>query len=127
MAKTTPLYIGDKEIKVLKKGVVTFVDGSQETYTEKQISYLITKEPKDLTQLRDIVLDNIIPEIMDIFEAHNIKKWDLGSILQWVTDTYNFAFLEAIGKAFGTYEEKTHPSYFQENIRVSDIKRIAGK
>ena len=35
---------------------------------------MITKEPKDLTQTRDILLKNIVPEVMDIFESYNIRK-----------------------------------------------------
>jgi len=73
MAKTS-LYLGQKEIKGAKKGVVTFMDGTQKTYTEKQLSYIITKEPKDPTQMRDLMLDNVIPEVMKILEEHNIRK-----------------------------------------------------
>lgn len=127
MSKAVNLYIWEKQVKWIKKNVVTFMDGSIETYTEKQLSYMITKEPQDLTQSRDLLLKMIVPEVMDVLEKHNIRKWDLDAILHMVIASYNNTWDIAIGKAFWTYKEWTSPEYFQEDIKVSDLKRLIGK
>jgi hypothetical protein len=70
----TKLYIGMDEIKGVKKTVVTYVDGRTETFTDKQLTYMITKEPQDLTKQRDLMLKNVVPEVVAVLEAHNIRK-----------------------------------------------------
>lgn len=127
MAKDTKLYIGDKEIKGVKENVVTYADGSTETFTEKQLTYMITKEQRDLTQLRDLLLLNVVPEMMDVLEAYNIRRGDLDAIIRTIVSSYNNTLDIAIGKAFWTYKEWSNPANFQDDIRVSDLKRVAGK
>ena len=127
MTKSTSLYLWDKEIKWVKKGVVTFVDGSQETYTEKQLTYMVTKEPQDLTTMRDNLLKNIVPEMLKVLEEHNIRKWDLWAILDTVISSFDYSYYTAMGKAFWTYKEWGYYESFREDIRMSDIKRLIGK
>jgi hypothetical protein len=125
--KDTTLYIGQKEVKGLKDNVVTFADETEKTYTEKQLKYLITNEPKDLTQLQELLIKAIVPEIMDTLEEHDIMKWDFSAVMAAVASSYNETFYKAIWKAFGTYEEGIHHEYYSENIRVSDIKKQLSK
>ena len=127
MSKSTALYIGDKEIKWVKKGVVTYVDGSQETLTEKQLSYMVTKEPKDLTAMRDLLIDNVVPEILRLLEEHDVRKWDLWAILDTVISSFDYSYYTAMGKAFWTYKEWGYYESFRDDIRMSDIKRLLGK
>ena len=122
----TKLYIGMDEIKGVKKTVVTYVDGRTETFTDKQLTYMITKGPQDLTKQRDLMLKNVVPEVVAVLEAHNIRKWDLETVYRVVAETLDNALNIAVGKAFGTYKDWTHPAYFQEDIRISDIRRLAG-
>jgi len=72
--KSNTLYIGQKEVKGLENNVVKFTDGTEKTYTEKQLKYLITPEPKDLTQLQELLIKAVVPEIMDLLEEHDIMK-----------------------------------------------------
>lgn len=125
--ETIKLYVWEKEVNTVKGNEVIFVDWTTMELSEKQQSYMITKEPKDLTQTRDILLKNIVPEVMDIFESYNIRKWDFESILQTIIASYNHTRDVAIWHAFWTFKEWTAPEYFQEDIRVSDMKRIMGK
>ena len=127
MTKSTTLYLWDKEIKWVKKGVVTYVDGSQETYTEKQLTYMVTKEPQDLTTMRDNLLKNIVPEMLKVLEEHNIRKWDLWAILDTIISSFDYSYYTAMGKAFWTYKEWGYYESFREDIRMSDIKRLIGK
>ena len=127
MTKDTSLFIWDKEIKGIKKNVVTFKDGSTETFTEKQLTYIITKTMNDATAERDQLIKAITPEIMTLLEAYNIKQSELGSILESIKSTYRFALDVAVGKAFGTYSATRHPDQYRDNIRISDIARVSGK
>ena len=116
-------YIGEKKIVNIVDNMVEFEDGSKGYYNDKQLWYLVTETPVDLTKLRDLMLDNVIPEIMGILENHNVRRWDLQAITQSVIWTYNEMFMTAIWKAFGTYREWIHPEYFTENIRPTDIRK----
>ena len=117
-------YLWEKEIKSIQWNVVTDIDWKDTTLTDKQLTYMVTTEPKSLTEARDILLDNIVPEVMDVLEAHNIRKWDLSSIIDTVINSYNMTFFTAIGKAFWTYEKGKPHLYFQDDIRVSDMTRL---
>jgi len=147
-------YIGQKEIKSIDNTVVTFTDDTTKTYTEKQLSYMVTDEPKDLSEERDLLLSNIIPEIISavqkgdfdnendiiidilgILQNHNIRFGDFDSILanvfmkfdsifKGVGSSFNQGFLESLGKAYGTYTEWEPATNFRDNIRVSDIIRL---
>jgi len=147
-------YIGQKEIKSIDNTVVTFTDDTTKTYTEKQLSYMVTDEPKDLSEERDLLLSNIIPEIISavqkgdfdnendiiidilgILQNHNIRFGDFDSILanvfmkfdsifKGVGSSFNQGFLESLGKAYGIYTEWEPATNFRDNIRVSDIIRL---
>lgn len=128
-------YIGQKEIKSIDNTVVTFTDDTTKTYTEKQLSYMVTDEPKDLSEERDLLLSNIIPEIISavqkgdfdnendiiidilgILQNHNIRFGDFDSILanvfmkfdsifKGVGSSFNQGFLEYHCKAYDKYKE----------------------
>ena len=124
MTKSTALYIGEKEIKWVKDCLVTYKDWTTQTFTEAQLQYVITKEPKDLSDFRDIVLKAVCNDMLDLLEKHDVKKWDVDAIWTMVIWSYNEAFSYAVGKAFWTFEEWRHVQYFMEDIKISDIKRL---
>jgi len=66
MTKTTDLYIGEKAIKGIKKNVVTFTDGTSKTYTDKQLTYVISKEPLDESKFAEAVLNILVKEVFSI-------------------------------------------------------------
>lgn len=122
------MFIGEREIKEVVGNKIIFVDGWEtEEYNEKQLGYLITKEPKDETELRNIVLENVAKDVLAVIQEHNIKKGDLSPLLQCIVDSFNQNFFVAIGKAFGTYQEWVNPVFFQENIRMNDIIQMKDK
>jgi hypothetical protein len=53
---------------------VTFADKSEQHFTEKQLSYLVTEEIKDPSQLRDLILANVVPEILDAIQSMPITE-----------------------------------------------------
>jgi hypothetical protein len=122
------MFIWEKEIKEVIGNKVIFKDGSEtEEYNEKQLWYLITKEPKDETELRNIVLENVARDVLDVIQEHNIKKWELSPLIQCIVDSFNQSFFIAVGKAFGTYQEWINPVFYQENIRMNDIIQMKDK
>jgi len=114
-------FIGDKEISTLKDGIVTFNDGTTSEYTEKQLSYLVTEEAKDLSAMRELVLENVVPDILkeiqdslleddtmaisakilNVIETHNIRRGDFASVM----DTVLFKFKEILDTTVKSYGE----------------------
>lgn len=147
-------YIGQREIKSIDGTTVTFTDDSLHTYTPKQMTYMVTEDPKSLTEQQNIMLENILPElqkvyrendlsntpgiamgIFEVLEDHDIRKGDWNRIQSdlvaywnqiWasVGRSFDEAMSTAMGKAFGTFQENTPFENFQENIRISDIRRV---
>lgn len=92
------MYIGSKKIKKIKGTIVSFQDGTEKNYTSKQLSYLVTKKAKDLSEYRALMLDNILPEIREayliedlmeaakkalyIIEDHDITNAELSNIFE---------------------------------------------
>jgi hypothetical protein len=35
---------------------------------------MVTPEPKDLTQMQELLIKAVVPEIMDLLEGHDIMK-----------------------------------------------------
>lgn len=121
------IYIGEKQIKDVKDNLVIFMDGTEETYTDKQLEYMITNEPKDESELRNIVMENVAKDVLEVIQEHNIKKGELSPLIQCIVDSFNQNFFIAVGKAFGTYQEWINPVFFQENIRMNDIIQMKDK
>ena len=124
MAKTNTQYIWEKEILKIDGNLVTFKDGSTQKYTDKQMWYIVTDEPKDATNFQAICLNAIVKDLLNVIDEHDVKKGDIDPLVQLLVSSYNETFMIAVWKAFWTYDENMHSSYYQENIRVSDIKRL---
>lgn len=116
-------YVWEKEVVKIDGKHVEFADWSVEVFTKEQLKYIVTDEPKDATEQRDLMLKNLVPNILDALEKHNIRKWDLQAIFDVVFDSYNQSRYLAVAKAFGTYREWVNLQTLVEDIRVSDIKR----
>ena len=124
MTKKTIKYFGEKAIEKMVGNILFFEDKTEKVLSDKQMEYLVTDEPKDATQTRDLVLDNVIPDIMQILIQHNVKKGDIQSIVNGILASYNQTFLTAVWKAFGTYEEWKPVESYPENISIIDIERL---
>lgn len=167
------MYIGERKVDKLDWTTVLFADGGTKEYTTKQLQYVVTEEPKDLSDYRTLVMDNVMPEIrvalkskdvqkqavkiLWIIESHDLTNAEFGnvrSIMTWevitkynelvvkrmakekeeieqserlmqvLQDSYENILFTAMWKAFGTYEQWIHPANFNDNIRVSDLKRL---
>lgn len=117
-------YIWEKEIKKINWNNVTFTDDIVKYYSDIELKHYVSDEPKDETAYREKVLDTVSSPICDILDKYNVRKGDLQAIIQQVISTYNHTFNIAVWQAFWTFEEWQHSSYFPENIRVSDIKKV---
>jgi len=117
-------FIWEKEVLNIIEGGVVFVDWTPWVYTEKQLSYVVTDEPKDPSEFNQIILDNVIADMLGLLANHNVRKWEINGIITWLVASFNQNFNIAVGKAFWTYEEWKYPEFFPENIRMSDILRL---
>lgn len=125
MAKKTKVqYIGELQVKSIEWNLVLFEDGTSKEYTDKQLTYMVCDTKKDLSEARDLMIDNLVPEIITLLEQHNIRKGDLSAIINTVIDSYNEAFNVAIWKAFWTYRAGVNSQYFTEDIEISNIKKL---
>lgn len=125
MAKKTKVqYIGELQVKSIEWNLVMFEDGTSKEYTDKQLTYMVCDTKKDLSEARDLMIDNLVPEIITLLEQHNIRKGDLSAIINTVIDSYNEAFNVAIWKAFWTYRAGVNSQYFTEDIEISNIKKL---
>ena len=125
MAKKTKVqYIGELQVKSIEWNLVMFEDGTSKEYTDKQLTYMVCDTKKDLSEARDLMIDNLVPEILTLLEQHNIRKGDLTAIINTVIDSYNEAFNVAIWKAFWTYRAGVNSQYFTEDIEISNIKKL---
>ena len=118
-------YIWEKEVKTIQEdNIVVFADDTTKYFTDKELAYSLTDEPKDATAFRDLMLDTIVPKMLEVFDEYNIRKWDIQLVIQEIVSTYNNTFNIAVGKAFWTFEEWKHSDFFPEEIRISEIKTI---
>lgn len=149
------MYIWEKEIQEVKGNLVVFTDGTEQEYTDTQLSYVQTEQKLDATGYMDLVSKKLVDEFMkviknaedigdtdklsksmiDVMEQHNASELELRyatklaqmkciEIFKIVQDTFDYNLNIAIGKAFGTYEEGWYHAIFQENIRMSNIKKF---
>jgi hypothetical protein len=119
------MYIGDKKIEKIDWCVVHFTDGKVKEYTPKQLWYLVTKKSKDLTEVRHLVLDNVLADlqaldaedttsyaisIFEVLEAHDVTNIELQVILQrMLTDRvaqYNVLVMATIGEETEQYKKE---------------------
>jgi len=118
-------YLGQLKVMKVDWETITLEWWKEAQLNETQSEYLLTDEPKDLTAMRDLLLDNIVPDILAVLMKHDIRKWDIGAVMNTVVATYNHTFNIAVGKAFGTFEEGKPHQQMPENIKMSDIVRIS--
>ena len=121
------MFIKDKEVESIKGWTVTFKDGSTECYTEKQLTYIVTKEELDDSKFQTLVIENVTKDVLWVLQEHNIRKGDLSPIIETVISSFNQNFLIAVWKAFGTYQEDKYPMQMQEDIRMNDIIQMKDK
>ena len=154
MTKEKIQYIGDKEIVGIKGNEVIFKDWDTQTYTPKQLEYMITEDSKDASAFADLVVESVTKDvikeiqandvtdvvgtvwkILKVYEDHDIMNWQVDvignkvmtimrNLMETVVLSYNRAYEQAVWKAFWTYKWGVHTKLFIENIKVSDIARL---
>lgn len=118
------MYIGESKIDKIDWNTVYFADGATKEYTAKQLTYLVTEQMKDPTALRDLVLENVMPDvtellsieddmeasskIMSTLEDHNITNSELQSVMSRIKTNrireYNDLMKEKVGEEIKKYE-----------------------
>lgn len=60
--------------------------------TDKQLTYIITETPHDLTQMRSLVASKVAQEMLAVIEEHDIRFGDVDYIIQVFVDSFNRGF-----------------------------------
>jgi len=72
------MFIWAKEIKEIDGLVVKFTDWTEQEYTQKQLTYIPTKESKDATAFMELVTWNLVNDFMEVIKnAEDINNADL--------------------------------------------------
>lgn len=142
-------YIGEKEVSSIDGTIVTFVDNTTETFTQKNLTYLVTDEPTDATAFLALYVDNTSSEaieylksndlfdnspenlekiqkgMLDIFETHDLPIGDLrepaalDGVMQNVTLAY-FKTFNDLGKYIGYTMQDTFNDAIVSSFQVGD-------
>ena len=111
------MFIWKKEVKSIKDWLVTFKDDTQEFFTEKQLSYIQTEGETSESGLQNLAANEIVKDMLNVLEEHNVKFWDLQFVVQKLLLSYNSTLDETIAMIF-TWKND------YDNIRVNDIKKV---
>lgn len=116
-------FIGEQLLKSVNGTTVIFDDWTITEYkSERQLSYLISNEPRDATQLQNAIVREVAGDLMDIiFWNHDVRKWDIDPIIQTFIGSYDKHFMEWIGKKLGTYKDGRPYQFCIEDVRLSDL------
>lgn len=116
------MYIGERKVYNTDWTTVFFKDGSQKEYTHKQLSYIITKKPKDLTEYRNLVLDVIFQEI-DLV----INDEDAAEKILWIIEEHDLTNSEVAAVFSRIIPRRTEAYRTLVDERVKDIKEAYDK
>ncbi len=117
-------YIWEKEIEKIDWVTVYFKDGTSKEYTEASLSYLVTEEVKNPTELQDLLMDNILPEIREcivgtdtaeitgkillVFEKHDVSNFDIQKVMtilpNELIEKHNEFLKEKVGKEIDAFK-----------------------
>lgn len=63
------MFIGEKEVSSIDGTIVTFVDGTTETYTNTNLAYLQTEESKDATAFQELFVENVSKALIEYIKT----------------------------------------------------------
>lgn len=142
-------YIGEKEVLSIDGTIVTYSDNTKDTFTENNLTYLVTDEPKDATAFLALYVDNTSKEaieylktkdlfdsseenietiqrdMLNIFESHDLPIGDLrepsalDGVMQNVTMAY-FKTFNDLGKYIGHTMQDTFSNALVSSFQVGD-------
>lgn len=122
---TTKKFIWLREIDSIDGNIITFTDGKSETYNTKVQSYIITDEPINDSDVQLLVVDNVAKDILEIFELHDVRFFDVNMIMQkvkWSCDSYNDRAMSKVAWLLDEYEGNVDKQI--RNVRVSHLKNF---
>lgn len=120
------MYIGLKEVQSIADWLVSFIDGTCIKITPRQQQYIITDEPKGYTDYRNLVMDQIMPEveavlespdenkdstleIANIFEEHDVSIAEVSKVIDLIIANrigkYNELMKERMGEEIAKFEK----------------------
>lgn len=83
------MYIGEKVIDRVEGSKVYFVDGTEQEYTSKQLTYLQTEEEKDPSDYMNLVIANVMPEVQEVIDRNIDEIETVKDILKITMEDHN--------------------------------------
>jgi len=98
------------------------MDGYEQTFTEISLKYILTDTPKNPTELRDLIVENVASGILDVFLAHNVPLVYLRNVVDGSTHALEIGLQKAQAldsgikrRAYGDIKESAQ----EMNLRVT--------
>lgn len=110
------MFIWKREIVSEKDCVIEFKDGSKETYMPKQLEYIKSEIEQSDSELQNLCANEIVKDLLDVLENHNMRAWDLQFISQKLALSYNSSLDDIVAKVFWQTSS--------EDIKMLDIMRV---
>lgn len=120
------MFIWKKEIEAIEEREwasletlleVVFKDWTKWNYTKKQLEYICTENEFSDSEVQNTSANEIVKDILNILEQHNMRNWDMQFIIQKLLLSYNTTLDTLIAQVF-TWADEYH------NIKMSDIEAV---
>lgn len=110
------MFIWEKSVERIEWTTVYFTSGEQKEYTEKALQYIVTDELQDPTAYRNIILDNVMPEVKALIVGDDIVKivWYIMKLLE-DHDLTNAEVQNIIDRLLSEIA-KDHNDYIEEHL-----------
>lgn len=119
------MFVGEREVEKVDGTTVHFKDGGQMEYSEKALSYILSEESQTDSDLQMITVVKVAEDILKVFEEHNVRLFDVNSILQrvkWSCDSFNDKAMAKVAGLQNEFEGITDKQI--RNVRVSHLNNF---
>ncbi len=128
------MFIGDKQIKTITpldgqkipSSLVSFEDGTEAIFTDKNLSYNQTEESLDPSAYSDLIEFHIVQDLISICESHDVEFFRMDMISRKLAQSIKNKEMDAYATAFGMTGDE--PAEIKASrVRLSDFRRVLGE
>jgi hypothetical protein len=98
-------YIGQKQVKTINEGFVTYEDDSTEQFSTSLLEHIITEEPVDASKLRELRCLPIVKIITQVLVDYGIYSSEVDFIHQLTLNNLDIYYKKALSKLFNAENE----------------------
>lgn len=128
------MFIWDKQIKSISpladqkipSSLVEFEDGTNQVFTDKNLTYCQTEESLDPSAYTDLIEFHVVQDLISVLEIHDIEATRLDALFRKLASSIKDKEMEAYAHAFGI-PGKDPAQVRAMKVRLSDIRRVLGE